>query len=256
MKHLTLTLAVSLALLGTQAHAVPLGSGKGISVLPNTVAHGVASEEDDDSYKEMPAATPAYDPLEGLNRHIYGFNKGLDTAILKPAATVYKAVVPSLARQGVNNFLAYLHTPLDVVNYALQGNKTMAGDAMGRLLLNTFGLGVFDIASEAGIPRKQTGFGETFGVWGMPQGPYVVLPFFGGRSLRSTVGTLGDSQLGVVGNLKTDERTTALVFDALDTRASLLGADSLISGISLDEYLFVRDALLQREKNRVEDLKE
>lgn len=256
MLYVTLAIVVSLALLGTHAHAAPLGSGKGTAVLPTTVSHGVAPDEDDDSYKEMPGAKPAYDPLEGLNRRIYGFNKGLDTAVLKPAATAYKAVVPSFARQGVNNFLAYLHTPLDVVNYALQGNKTMAGDAMGRLLVNTFGLGVFDIASEAGIPRKQTGFGETFGVWGMPQGPYVVLPLFGGRSLRSTVGTLGDSQLGVVGNLKTDERTTALVFDALDTRAGLLGADNLISGISLDEYSFVRDAMVQREQNRVDELKE
>ena len=142
------------------------------------------------------------------------------------------------------------------MNYALQGNGEMAGNAMGRLLVNTFGFGVFDIASEAGISRKQTGFGETFGVWGAPQGPYVVLPIFGGRSLRGTIGTVGDAQFGVVGQLKTDEQTTARVLDALDTRSRLLGTENMVSQASLDEYAFVRDALMQRESNRVQELKE
>ena len=196
------------------------------------------------------------DPLEGLNRGVHSFNQGLDKVLLKPMATAYKTVVPSMARQGVNNFLSYLHTPLDVLNYALQGNGVMAGNAMGRFMLNTFGLGVLDIASEAGISRKQTGFGETLGVWGAPAGPYVVLPLFGGRSLRGTVGTFGDSQVGLVGQLKVDEQTAVIALDALDTRTRLLGVEDLMSDAALDEYSFVRDALMQREKNRIEELKE
>ena len=216
---------LGLALVCASAHAAPFGFGPGRAVVAPTVVHGIA---DDEGNAISYTAPPISDPLEGINRGIYGFN----------------------------NLLSYLHTPLDVVNYALQGNGEMAGNAMGRLLVNTFGFGVFDIASEAGISRKQTGFGETFGVWGAPQGPYVVLPIFGGRSLRGTIGTVGDAQLGVVGQLKTDEQTTARVLDALDTRSRLLGTENMVSQASLDEYAFVRDALMQRESNRVQELKE
>ena len=251
-KHINIAI-LGLALVCASAHAAPFGFGPGRAVVAPTVVHGIA---DDEGNAISYTASPISDPLEGINRGIYGFNKGMDTVVLKPVATVYKTVVPSFARQGVNNLLSYLHTPLDVVNYALQGNGEMAGNAMGRLLVNTFGFGVFDIASEAGISRKQTGFGETFGVWGAPQGPYVVLPIFGGRSLRGTIGTVGDAQLGVVGQLKTDEQTTARVLDALDTRSRLLGTENMVSQASLDEYAFVRDALMPRESNRVQELKE
>ena len=251
-KHINIAI-LGLALVCASAHAAPFGFGPGRTVVAPTVVQG---DTDDEGNAVSETAPPISDPLEGINRGVYGFNKGVDNVVLKPVATVYKTVVPSFARQGVNNLLSYLHTPLDVVNYALQGNGEMAGNAMGRLLVNTFGLGVFDIASEAGISRKQTGFGETFGVWGAPQGPYVVLPIFGGRSLRGTIGTVGDAQLGVVGQLKTDEQTTARVLDALDTRSRLLGTENVVSQASLDEYAFVRDALMQRESNRVQELKE
>lgn len=251
-KHINIAI-LGLALVCASAHAAPFGFGPGRTVVAPTVVQGVT---DDEGNAVSETAPPISDPLEGINRGVYGFNKGVDNVVLKPVATVYKTVVPSFARQGVNNLLSYLHTPLDVVNYALQGNGEMAGNAMGRLLVNTFGFGVFDIASEAGISRKQTGFGETFGVWGAPQGPYVVLPIFGGRSLRGTIGTVGDAQLGVVGQLKTDEQTTARVLDALDTRSRLLGTENMVSQASLDEYAFVRDALMQRESNRVQELKE
>ena len=251
-KHINIAI-LGLALVCASAHAAPFGFGPGRTVVAPTVVQGVT---DDEGNAVSETAPPISDPLEGINRGVYGFNKGVDNVVLKPVATVYKTVVPSFARQGINNLLAYLHTPLDVVNYALQGNGEMAGNAMGRLLVNTFGFGVFDIASEAGISRKQTGFGETFGVWGAPQGPYVVLPIFGGRSLRGTIGTVGDAQLGVVGQLKTDEQTTARVLDALDTRSRLLGTENVVSEASLDEYAFVRDALMQRESNRVQELKE
>ena len=255
-------LALSLFLAAGSAQAITLGIGSGKQVVAPTVVHSDSATEDSEADKDAgnygpdTVAEKNTDPLEGLNRAVYSLNKGLDKAILKPVATVYTNVVPSLARQGVNNFLSYLHTPLDVLNYALQGNGERAGNAMGRFMLNTFGFGVFDLATDMGISRKQTGFGETFGVWGAPQGPYVVLPVFGGRSLRGTVGTFGDAQLGVVGQLKTDEQTAAIVLDTLDTRSRLLGTENLVSEAALDEYSFVRDALLQREKNRVEELKE
>ena len=192
-------LALSLFLAAGSAQAITLGIGSGKQVVAPTVVHSDSATEDSEADKDAgnygpdTVAEKNTDPLEGLNRAVYSLNKGLDKAILKPVATVYTNVVPSLARQGVNNFLSYLHTPLDVLNYALQGNGERAGNAMGRFMLNTFGFGVFDLATDMGISRKQTGFGETFGVWGAPQGPYVVLPVFGGRSLRGTVGTFGDA---------------------------------------------------------------
>lgn len=242
--------AFAVAVACTNTQAGPIFSGPIVQVVPEVLEVVKAIQTDPE------VAENNIDPLEGLNRSVYSLNQGLDKGLLKPLATVYKTVVPSFARQGVNNFLAYLHTPLDVLNYALQGNGVMAGDAMGRFMLNTFGFGVLDIASEAGISRKQTGFGETLGVWGAPAGPYVVLPLFGGRSLRGTVGTLGDSQFGAAGQLKVHEQTSVIVLDALDTRTRLLGVEDLMSEAALDEYSFVRDALMQREKNRVEELKE
>lgn len=248
---ITLALAVSSA----QAITFSLGSGKQV-VAPTVVHSDSAIEERTEINDSLEFRENNMDPLESINRAMYSLNKGLDIVVLKPVATVYTTIMPSLARQGVNNILSYLHTPLDVLNYALQGNGERAGNAMGRLMLNTFGFGVFDLATDIGISRKQTGFSETFGVWGVAQGPYVVLPFFGGRSLRGTVGTFGDAQVGAVGHIKANEQTAIIVLDTLDTRSRLLGTEKIVSEAALDEYSFVRDALMQRERNRIEELKE
>lgn len=242
-------LILTIATFVGSAYAAPEQWGQ--TLIAPAIAHPIVENDD---FLPITRAKDS-DPLEALNRSVYTVNKSVDTLVLKPVATAYKSFVPSFARQGVNNFLSYLHTPADVVNYALQGNGTLAGNAMGRLVINTFGLGLFDIASEAGISRKQTGIGETLGVLGAPQGPYVVLPVFGGRSWRGTIGTFGDAQFGGVGELEVNERNTLFVLGALDTRSRLLGVDDVVSGAALDEYSFVRDSLIQRETSRIEELK-
>ena len=197
-----------------------------------------------------------YDPLEPINRKVYSFNKNLDTAILKPASIIYDKVTPNLIQTGVTNFFNYIKSPLNIVNYALQGNKVELGHSMGRLLINTFGFGVFDIASEASIPLNNTSFGDTLGVWGVSQGPYIVLPLLGGANLRDTAANLAlDIPLSPISNLSNNERLATYSLDTVNTRKNLGNTISIIEGASLDEYNFVRDATELRRANKIEGLK-
>ena len=125
---------------------------------------------------------------------------------------------------------------------------------MGRLLLNTLGFGVLDIASEAKIPRLHTNVGETMGHWGVPPGPYVVLPILGGGSLRATTGKMVDRQVSVQNRWDDELNMTVTVLDVIDTRKQFLKTDNLMTSIMLDEYSFVRDILLQREQQQIENL--
>lgn len=123
----------------------------------------------------------ARDPLEPLNRGVFAFNDTLDRVVLKPVATAYQEVVPSLVRKGVGNFFGNLRDAWSAANLVLQGKKEEAGSNIGRVLVNTtLGLlGVFDVASDLNIERSTTNFGATLGRWGVPAGPYVVLPLLG-----------------------------------------------------------------------------
>lgn len=196
------------------------------------------------------------DPLEPINRKVYSFNKGVDKVLLKPASKAYDAVTPNIVQRGVSNFFNYLKGPWNVVNYALQGNKEEAGNAMGRFLVNTFGLGVFDIASEANIPLHNTSFGDTLGVWGVPDGPYVVLPILGGNTLRDSSANIAlDIPLAPQNKLNVPERNSLNGVDILQTRTDLDKAISVVEDIAIDEYSFVRDGQIQRRKNKIEKLK-
>jgi phospholipid-binding lipoprotein MlaA len=196
------------------------------------------------------------DPFESFNRSVSSFNDGLDKAVIKPVATVYKGVTPNWMRTGVRNFFNNLQDVWSIVNNGLQGRGQDMGDSMGRVMLNSsFGLfGLIDIASEANIERHTTDFGMTLGRWGVGAGPYVVLPLLGPYTLRE-VGALpvdwsGDLvyQLG--------DQTTVLEMTGLkliDYRASLLGAGDVMEGAALDKYSFTRDAYLQRQRNKQYD---
>jgi phospholipid-binding lipoprotein MlaA len=196
------------------------------------------------------------DPFESFNRSVSSFNDGLDKAVIKPVATVYKGVTPNWMRTGVRNFFNNLQDVWSIVNNGLQGRGQDMGDSMGRVMLNSsFGLfGLIDIASEANIERHTTDFGMTLGRWGVGAGPYVVLPLLGPYTLRE-VGALpvdwsGDLvyQLG--------DQTTVLEMTGLkliDYRASLLGAGDVVEGAALDKYSFTRDAYLQRQRNKQYD---
>ncbi|MCY0872147.1 MAG: VacJ family lipoprotein [Acidithiobacillus caldus] len=130
------------------------------------------------------------DPLQAVNRPIFHFNMGLYDYVLKPVARGYRAVTPGFFRQGVSNVFANADTPYIFVNDFLQGRVQMGMEDLSRFLVNTiFGLGgLFDVANKLDLPKHENSLGVTLGVWGVPQGPYLVLPFYGPSSLRSLPG--------------------------------------------------------------------
>jgi phospholipid-binding lipoprotein MlaA len=203
------------------------------------------------------AAQTASDPLEGFNRGVQRFNDGVDEAVLEPVAEGYRRLVPSFVRTGVANFFGNLGDGWSAVNHLLQGKPGDALDMTLRVAVNTtFGLGgLLDVASEAGIERRSEDFGQTLGVWGLPAGPYLVLPLLGPSSLRDAAGRpldMAATSLGLVTD-RDGTRAAGTVLSVVDTRASLLGATRLLDDIALDRYTFLRDAYLARRKNLVWD---
>lgn len=143
---------------------------------------------------EQETTATVYDPLEDWNRGVYAFNEGVDKAVLGPVADGYRAVTNEPVREGVSNFLTNLNQPVVFANTVLQGKPIAAVDTAARFVLNsTAGVGgVFDLASEIDIPEHREDFGQTLGVWGVPNGPFLMLPLMGPSNLRDTVGFGGD----------------------------------------------------------------
>ncbi len=199
------------------------------------------------------------DPLEPLNRKVMQFNEGVDAMVLKPAATAYKDGVPPLVRTGVSNFFGNLGDAWSFVNSVLQFKFQNAAEDFMRLNVNTFfGLGgILDIASELNIERHREDFGQTLGRWGVPAGPYVVLPLLGPSTLRDTAALPLDRQADPVHHLsQVDDRNALYVLRAVDTRSNLLRIGGLIEGAALDKYSFTRDAYLQKRRAEIFDSKE
>ena len=195
------------------------------------------------------------DPLESFNRASYSFNKVLDRWILKPVTLGYKAVTPDPIEISIGNVFANLLELRNIANSLLQAKPDRALDYTGRFIINSsFGLlGILDIATPLGIAKNGgEDFGQTLAVWGIDAGPYLVIPIFGPSTVRDgaarfTVDNL-TSPIEYVDHDRTRLSLTAL--DVIDTRASLLEAEKLISG---DEYIFVRDAYLQRRDFVIND---
>jgi len=196
------------------------------------------------------------DPLERLNRGIYKFNDVADRAVLKPVATGYKKVVPSFVQKGVHNFFGNLTDAWSGLNDILQGKPDHAADDLGRFVINsTFGvLGLFDVAGMDGVPKHNEDLGQTLGYWGVPSGPYLVLPLLGPSTIRDTAALPGD-WYGDIWTHKdpTRWRNIGTAIKVVDTRASLLDASDLVQGAALDEYEFLRDGYLQRREGQVHD---
>ncbi len=192
------------------------------------------------------------DPLEPFNRGVHSFNEGVDRAVLKPVATAYQDVTPSPVRTGVNNFFNNLRDVWSVVNALLQARPREAAENFMRVNVNTvFGLGgLIDIATDMGIERTTLDFGQTMGRWGVPSGPYVVLPFFGPSTVRDTAGLIVDNQGDPVtqGVDHVPTRNSLAGLRVVDKRAELLRAGELIDEVALDKYSFTRDAYLQRRR--------
>ncbi len=203
-----------------------------------------------------PDANPR-DPFEPFNRKVTAFNDVVDGALLKPVATVYRDITPDPVRTGVNNFFENLRDVWSFVNATLQLRPREAAHSYLRFNINTlFGvLGIFDVASDLGIERTRLDFGQTLGRWGVPSGPYLVLPIFGPSTVRDAAGfsieSSGDLVQGI-GDIST--RNSLYVLRAVETRANLLRATSLLEGAALDPYSFTREFYLQRRESQIEDL--
>lgn len=202
------------------------------------------------------ATTQNPDPLESVNRKTFAFNEGLDRVLLKPAATAYRAVVPTPVRTGVGNFFANLADPWSGVNLLLQGRVKAGLSDFARFGTNTtVGLfGLVDIASGWGMPRHGEAFGDTLAAWGVGGGVYVVLPLMGPSDMRGATALPVDSlasPTGQIGDVSVRNTLTALTL--VDKRAGLLDVTRMIDEASLDKYLFVRDAWLQRRMQRQAD---
>ena len=198
----------------------------------------------------------AHDPLEPLNRQVFKFNDALDAAIVKPVAIAYRDHTPTPLRQGIGNVFNNLQDSWSVVNNLLQLKTDYAYDSLVRVAINTLlGVGgVVDVASELGIERHTQDFGHTLGVWGVPPGPYLVLPILGPSSMRDALALSVDWQGDPLGQLPNEPlRNAAILLRGLDTRAGLLKATSMLEEAALDRYTFARDAFLQNRRNNIFD---
>ncbi len=197
-----------------------------------------------------------YDPWMGFNRKIFWFNDGLDTHVLAPVATGWHTVAPQPVQDSLSNFFGNLRFPVDLVNNLLQGKGIPAAKAVGRFTVNTvLGAGGFlDPASEIGLKPEEEDFGQTLGVWGVPPGPYLVLPVLGPSSARDAPALAVDSAAAITpffidGWILVGAR----VVDVINARAQFLKAVEEAKAASLDYYTFVRNAYLQRRDALVHD---
>ncbi|WP_370625879.1 MlaA family lipoprotein [Comamonas sp. NLF-1-9] len=193
-----------------------------------------------------PGAHPQ-DPLEPYNRAMSEFNDGVDTILLTPAATLYKEALPRPVRTGVGNFFANLADLWSFVNNVLQGQGRAAADSLARFGINSFiGIGgVFDVASEAGIERHKQDFGLTLARWGIPSGPYLVLPLLGPSTLRDTAALPADTWGDLAWHARPVRTRNGLyVLRFADRRAAFLGATAVRDAAALDPYTFTRDLYL------------
>ena len=196
------------------------------------------------------------DPYESFNRSMFSFNDSLDRVALKPAATVYREILPSFLQTGVGNFFGNIGDVWTAVNNLIQGKLGDGMSDVARVVLNSTAglLGVIDVASEAGLPKHREDFGQTLGKWGGEPGPYVVLPFFGPSTVRDTFALPVDF-IADPWKYKhpVDVRNIGRGLRVLDRRAGALDAVDLVEEAALDKYEFVRDAYLQRRESEISD---
>lgn len=196
------------------------------------------------------------DPWESYNRTMFSINEGVDDAVTKPLAKTYNAVTPLPVKTGVGNFFGNIGDVWIGANNLMQGKGRDGLTDLSRVLINsTIGIfGVFDVASEMGLDKHDEDFGQTLAVWGVPQGPYFVVPFFGPRTLRGAgalpVDWVGSSFIQL-SDIAARNATTGVKL--VDQRYRLLGAERAVDQGSLDKYAYTRDFYLQRRRYEIFD---
>lgn len=234
------------------------------ALLGVTLAFGLAAcasapdPADEAAYAEFQALN---DPLEPLNRQTFQLNQALDAMILRPAAIFYLNVIPPPLQRGTNNFLNNLRAPVILFNDLLQFEFTRAGNTAMRFVINTtLGVaGLDDRAAGFGYPQRDNDFGQTLAVWGVPEGPYLILPALGPSSPRDAAGRVFDSAvldpLGVLGNF--DSNISDLVWarlgvGAVNARARIDAEYEDLKRTSLDFYAAVRSLYRQMRAGQIQ----
>lgn len=195
------------------------------------------------------------DPFEPFNRGVYQFNEGFDKVLLEPTARAYRTVLPPFVRTGVSNVFSNIGDVRVALNNALQGKLEPAVSDFSRIVINSsIGLlGLLDVASEAGIEKHQEDFGQTLGWWGVPNGPFLMLPFFGPSTARDLVGFVVDYKTDPISYVDPSaSRIQLQVTRIVNRRSELLDVSTVLKTV-LDPYEFVRDGYLQRRRNFVYD---
>lgn len=196
------------------------------------------------------------DPWEGLNRKTFAFNDAVDRAVLKPAAQGYVAVTTPFVRARVSSFFDNIGDVATGLNDLLQGKLPYAINDFGRIVVNTtLGVaGLWDVASTLGVEKREEDFGQTLGWWGVPPGPYFVIPFLGPSTARDAPARAADPSWYYSSAIDNNTVYWSLWgLDKVRSRAELFKAESVLEQAALDRYLFIRDAWLQRRRNQVYD---
>ncbi len=193
------------------------------------------------------------DPFEETNRSIYEFNESLDSNVLEPVSRAYKNNIPETAQKGIGNFLGNLADVSTLANQILQFKPIESAETLARILVNTtIGLGgLFDVASDMGLITEDEDFGQTMAVWGVEQGPYVVLPLLGPSTIRDGIGTYVDltSPANMVGEI---DEVGVSVINVVDKRVDLLPITDILDQ-SDDPYITMRSSYLQKRNNDIYD---
>ena len=204
----------------------------------------------------VPGGPTEGDPFESYNRAMFSFNDTLDEYFLKPVAEGYDAILPSPAKIGVSNFFNNIGDIFVVLNDILQFKFQQAIEDVSRLVFNsTIGLyGLIDVATPMGLPKHNEDLGQTLATWGVADGPYIVLPFFGSRTLRDTSDIIFLATYDPLYEIENKEALYGTVFlKTIDTRYKLLKVSRIVEQAALDKYSFIRDAYLQNRKNLIYD---
>lgn len=201
------------------------------------------------------ATTGEVDPYEDFNRTMFEVNRFGDKIFYKPFGKAYKAVIPSFARKGVNNFFDNLTTPRSALNNFLQGKPGRGFSELARFTFNsTLGLaGLFNIAASGGMERYDEDFSQTLAVWGVPEGPYLVIPIWGPRTMLSTASVPVDFTTDLQRYIEpTGLRDRLYILRLIDTRSRLLTTEEILNK-SQDPYIAFREAYLQNRQFNIYD---
>ena len=197
------------------------------------------------------------DPWESFNRSVFEFNEGLDAYLLKPVVAGYRFILPEFVREGIYNFFSNYNDIYNVAYNLLQGKPGYAFSDLMRVAVNTtMGLGgLLDLATPGGLEKHKEDWGQTLGVWGVPAGPYVVLPFFGPSNVRDTFGTVADLESDYLFRLLPDValRNSITGLRVVNARNTYYEAGDLLDGAAIDKYSFMRDAYIQRREYQINE---